>query len=508
MNLTYTPIARKEVLTVGTGNTIIFAGWYPVPALLKILEPKDYACIGPLYNQYEGLTTMVVNLLANPYKWNIIFLGATQLDKNAPATKAGYKLLQGDYTVVDGKATVLDDFGKEIGQVADFIQLEVLTKLTQLKDSTYYANSVQELRDILAAIENGLTAVALAGKPVTPELFAEPVYYDIPVPDTKYLPGSLYAPVVEGNTIAEAWVNALYLIRKNGRRTPSHYGERQELIALTSVIHNEPSEFHFTDYLPKDTGTSEYIEGYLPTVLTAEGVTEGSYTYGSRLTKHGLGKENQIVEVAKKLASSPDSTQLVLTTWDVSKDLYSVSPPCLTEIWLRVVEGTLVIEASFRSHDIYKAYTSNLMAIRRMQDVILEYAKECNPSLELIPGVMICHSKSAHIYSWGYTNVDEVINTQYGKQRIDYADPVGNFIIEIKEKESKSVIAVTHTSPEKGESLVIYEGLNPLKLMRRIATDNPRIQPAHMGYLGGELTRAAMCLIENKPFTQDERWIN
>ena len=508
MNPTYNPIARKEVLTIGTGNTLIFAGWYPVPSLLKRLEPKDYACIGPLYNQYQGLITLVVNLLANPYTWNIIFLGATQFDKKVPSSKAGYQLLQGDYKIVDGKATVLDEQGKQISQIPDFIQLEDVAKLTRLKDTTYYANSLKDLREILNSIENGLTAVALTGKTVTPELFAEPVYYEIPVPKTEYLPGSLYAPVVEGNTIAEAWVNALYLIRKTGQRTDSHYGERQELIALTSVIHKEPSEFYYADYLPKDTGTEDYMQGYLPTVLSAEGVEPGSYTYGSRLTEYGAGKENQIVEIAKKLASAPDSTQLVMTTWDVAKDLYSKSPPCLTEIWLRVVEGTLVIEASFRSHDIYKAYVSNLMAIRRMQDVIIEYAKEFNTKLELIPGVLLCHSKSAHIYDWGYAEADAVIENQYGKNRIQYDDPVGNFIIELREVETKQLITVTHTTPNEGIELVIYQGTDPVKLVRDIARDNPRIQPGHIGYLGGELMQAAYCLVDDKPFTQDERWMS
>lgn len=94
-NPQYKPICRANELIVGTGRSIIITGWTPKERVAKLLEPHEYACIGNLYSPMYGLTPLVVNLLANPYNWDIHLLSATNQDKVAGAIEAVYYFLKG-----------------------------------------------------------------------------------------------------------------------------------------------------------------------------------------------------------------------------------------------------------------------------------------------------------------------------------------------------------------------------------------------------------------------------
>lgn len=484
----YKPTHRANKLVLGRGSALILCGWTPVEQLLKHLSPKDYACIGPLYSQDLGLTPLIANLLANPYTWTICLLSARLQDRITPGCTAFYRFLQGHYYKAKDVYHVLDgEDGGEIGKFSgDFAEADLETLRHNLLPTTMHFTDANTLINFAKRSRT------------TPQPYIEPKYYEIKEPVAEYLPGPQLNPKVEGNTISEAWLKALYLIRKTGHKVPSQYAERQQLITLTSVIHNEPRDFHFEDWMPT---SPSYMEKYLPQVLTNAGADLDSYTYGSRLTQYVEGNYtiDQIHDVAQKLAKTPDTSQALITTWMVEKDLYSSNPPCLTQVWFYILDGQLIACPTFRSHDIYMAYCSNLMAIRRMQDVVIGHIHTERPGLSLVAGPMICTSHSAHVYDWSYLEVDRLIEEHYKARRQTYSDPVGNFLIEV----ANNSISVTQTTPD-GYVAKCYEGKDALKLVREIELANPMIERAHIGYLGIELAKAEQSLKDGgRGYTQD-----
>ena len=314
---------------------------------------------------------------------------------------------------------------------------------------------------------------------------------EIPKPEASTLPGDLSGHLVKGQTVAEAWLKAIHLIRSTGRLTESQYGERQELIQMTSVVYNEPADFHFEPWLPV---TKDFMEGYIPQMCYGD-LPEGiSYTYGSKIRnwqyKNSISVSiDQLTAVASKLAANKDSSQCTISLWDVEIDTFSKSPPCLTNIWVRLIDRKLILIATFRSHDVYTAYPSNVMALRGLQAILLDKLYELSDKI-YDAGELIINSQSAHIYGHSFQHTDDVLKEHY-RPEIDYSDPVGNFVISFSNSLLTILkITVTQTNPA-GLPVAEYSGNNPLILLREIASANPGIQAAHLGYLGIELQKAA-----------------
>lgn len=480
-NQTYKPICRSDELILGTGSSIIITGWTPKERVAKLLEPHEYACIGNLYSSMYGLTPLVVNLLANPYNWDIHLLSATNQDKVAKAVEAFYYFLRGHYYLDDKYYVTRGKEGEVIGSLHKAIEVTALRKAVD--------SLATRLWEPVTKVEDLIKSVKSAERWKYPlQQFAEPIMIEIPKPESTTLPGDLSGHLVKGQTVAEVWLKAIHLIRSTGRLTTSQYGERQELIQLTSVVSAEPPEFYFEPWLPV---TADFMKEYLPSIITGE-LSEGvAYTYGSKIRafkwfdhlKSQIITIDQIEEVANKLKAHSDSSQGTISLWDIATDTYSKNPPCLTNIWVRLIDKKLIIIATFRSHDVYTAYPSNVLALRRLQDVLLKYLDE-----SYSVGELIINSQSAHIYGHSFQHTDDVLKECY-KSKVDYSDPVGNFEIRIIKKFAEQIL-ITQMTPA-GEPVRTYCGDNPLKLVREIATANPGIQPAHLGYLGIELQKAS-----------------
>ena len=509
-NPQYKPICRANELIVGTGRAIIITGWTPIERVAKLLEPHEYACIGNLYSPMYGLTPLIVNLLANPYNWDIHLLSATNQDKVAGAIEALIYFLRGHYFLDDNYLVTKYKDGEVIGSLSNVFDQKALRKAVDSLSSRLW-EPVTKIEDLVECVKSAERWKYPLRK------FAEPVMIEIPKPESPTLPGDLSGHLVKGETVAEVWLKAIALIRSTGRLTESQYGERQELIQMTSVVYNEPAEFHFEPWLPV---TKDFMEGYIPQMCYGD-LPEGiSYTYGSKIRnwqyKNSISilRIDQLTAVASKLAANKDSSQCTISLWDVETDTFSKSPPCLTNIWVRLVDRKLILIATFRSHDVYTAYPSNVMALRELQGILLHRLYELSDEV-YDAGELIINSQSAHIYGHSFQHTDDVLKTQK-PNKIDYSDPVGNFVVTVSvtdhvfrgvdtsslhtERSMQfstteqpyciQTLIVTQTTPE-GLPVREYKNANPLKLIREIAIANPGIQAIHLGYLGMELQKAA-----------------
>jgi thymidylate synthase len=485
----YTAEHKPNQLIYGSGQTAVITGWTVKETLRKHLKDNEYAVIGQLYSPTRGINLLIRNLLLNPHVRYLVILNATKEDKNAGACQC-----LGDFFRYGVEASISDTGRKSWvirSLIPGYIDIDIdINALEKLRRSV----EIQEAISISDAVEK----IKFYGNKEIVTPWGIPLKFPMNIVESNVFPGTRYGHRIEGKTIAETWVKIIHRIKTTGTIRPTGYdGKWQELIDLMAVVTEEPDDFYFPEpnYLPIDRSfLEEYISQILDDAINQEGV---KYTYGQRL-RSWFGRD-QIEQVIEKLIGEIDAASAVMTLWDV-KDHEKGGSPCLNHIWLRVVDNELSLTAVLRSNDMFAAWPANAMGLRALQKHIRnEICQRSQYDLKL--GPLITLSQSAHIYDDTWSNAEQLIKEQYSAicKKLDYYDPVGNFLIEIADDK----IVVTHTTPGSGEIVGCYSGKNPLKMIKEICAALPAIRPDHAGYLGMELQKAANCLKIDKSYIQD-----
>ncbi|MBC5797088.1 MAG: thymidylate synthase [Sphaerospermopsis sp.] len=481
---------KPNQLIYGNGHIAVITGWTVKQAIAKHLQPSDYAVIGQLYSPTRGINLLIRNLLLNPHVRSLVVLNATKEDQNAGASQCLLDFFQ------NGAEESLSDNGRKSwvirSSIPGYIDIDIdINALEKLRHSL----KVVEAKSIVEAVEK----IKYYAQKQTIEPWGTPLEFPLLTIEPTVLPGTRYGHRIEGKTIAETWVKIIHRIKTTGTIRPTGYdGKWQELIDLMAVVTDEPEDFYFPEpnYLPID---RSFLEEYVSQILDDAPYREGvKYTYGQRL-RSWFGRD-QIEQVINKLIGEIDAASAVMTLWDV-KDHEKGGSPCLNHIWLRVVDNELSLTATLRSNDMFAAWPANAMGLRALQKHIRdEIAGRSEYDLKM--GPLITLSQSAHIYDDTWSNAEELIKKQYVAicRKLDYADPAGNFLIEIADDE----IVVTHTTPGSGEIVGCYSGKNALKLVREICAASPAIRPDHAAYLAIELQKAANCIKIDKLYVQDQ----
>lgn len=488
----YLPPYKPNQLTIGWGNPVVVTGWTLKEAIAKKLDDTDYAAIGQLYSATRGINWLARNIIANPQTRSLIVLGCTKADQNAGAVQCLIDLF--DKGFYESENNTGSKCWKVNSDIEGFIDIEVDEKA---------------IYDFIECVElvvcNSIYEVVEETKkrkvsPHEPWNNGEARNYPVVTHKPTVFPGKRYGHVVEGKTIAETWVKIIQRIKTTGTiRSTQHDTSWQELIDFTAVVTNEPDSFYFPEpnYLPI---SRDFIDSYSSQMIDDAEPQEGvKYTYGQRMRSHfGI---DQIERLIDKLADNPDSSRAVINLWDADEDNFSSNPPCLNHIWVRIVNDELSMTATFRSNDMFSAWPANAMGLRALQKHIFDRVCE-RGCFELDMGPLITVSQSAHIYEECMEHADRMIANQYKEicNQRNYDDPCGNMIITV---EDNIKISITHTTSGSGEAIAEYEGKNPLTLIRKIASSCPAIQPEHIGYLGIELQKAAQCIKDGVPYTQD-----
>ena len=483
----YTAEYKPNQLIYGSGQTAVITGWTVKETLRKHLKDNEYAVIGQLYSPTRGINLLIRNLLLNPHVRYLVILNATKEDKNAGACQC-----LGDFFRHGVEASISDTGRKSWvirSLIPGYIDIDIdINALEKLRRSV-------EIQDAIS-ISDAVEKIQYYGNKEIVAPWGTPLQFAMNIVESNVFPGTRYGHRIEGKTIAETWVKIIHRIKTTGTIRPTGYdGKWQELIDLMAVVTEEPDDFYFPEpnYLPIDRSfLEEYISQILDDAINQEGV---KYTYGQRL-RSWFGRD-QIEQVIEKLIGEIDAASAVMTLWDV-KDHEKGGSPCLNHIWLRVVDNELSLTAVLRSNDMFAAWPANAMGLRALQKHIRnEICQRSQYDLRLAPLI----TQSAHIYDDTWSNAEQLIKEQYSAicKKLDYYDPVGNFLIEIADDK----IVVTHTTPGSGEIVGCYSGKNPLKMIKEICAALPAIRPDHAGYLGMELQKAANCLKIDKSYIQD-----
>lgn len=460
----------------------IATGWTIASNVSKHLHPSSYFVLKELYSCTPGINLLVRNLLANTTVRHLLLLKASKYDENSGSIDC-----------------VLDFFanGVKLGKTnggrtawivnspyTAYIDAEIPSAAIEYLRISVQAHEFQDIPSLVSSVKS------FADKTFDP--WASPMIFPEHKPDNLITPGQLNGHRIESKYIHEAWIKILHRVRTNGKISVSSSDILwQELLNLTTVITDEPEDLIFPDpnYLPID---RNFIERYTSQILSAG---DNSNSYGNRIGSYfGI---NQIESVVNSLKSNRISNRLVINLWDAQVDVTSSSPPCLNHIWVKIYDNKLYLTATLRSNDMFSAWTSNAMGLRRLQFYIFNQIKEQYLDVEI--GSLTIISESAHVYEDSWIAADDIIQSYYQRiaSRKVFEDPVGNFIIKIDD----NAILVTHVTKD-GEQVAKYTGKSANLICNKIVSNNPSILVGHAAYLGIELSRAENSLLFGKTYSQ------
>jgi thymidylate synthase len=201
--------------------------------------------------------------------------------------------------------------------------------------------------------------------------------------------------LVEARDLSEAWFLCLrktldegyeYKIER-GSYAGQHRKELDFVVVQVSHPGTKPLVPDVPSGVPAPT-TMEYIESYLPYLMTAHKAEGEQYTYGQYL-------EKQISEVIKIYKEDGYNTNQAFMAVGDSQAIFLTDPPCLRGIDTRVRYGKLHFVAYFRSWDLWAGFPSNLAAIQLLKEYMAG-------EIGVDDGELIALSKGLHLYEYAW----------------------------------------------------------------------------------------------------------
>lgn len=199
--------------------------------------------------------------------------------------------------------------------------------------------------------------------------------------------------VVEARDLSEAWFRCLGKVLTDGHDYKidrgSYAGQHRKELDFIVVKVRNPGTRPLTPDVPQGVPaptTMEYIESYLPYLMTAHKREGEQYTYGQYL-------EKQITEVIKMYREDGFNTNQAFMAVGDSQSIYLADPPCLRAIDTRIRDDRLHFVVYFRSWDLWAGFPSNLAAIQLLKEYMA-----CEIGVE--DGELIASSKGLHLYEY------------------------------------------------------------------------------------------------------------
>ncbi len=262
---------------------------------------------------------------------------------------------------------------------------------------------------------------------------------------------------IDATSLSDAWFQTLYQCVEKGRSFTINRGsfeglKRCEFDHITIHIKHPSVE----PLLPKvnpalgfpDPVDDDYLDDYLPYLMTGEEKDGESYTYGQRMCKAPIndvimanyGMKDIIISELDEIRASDSNiveydeetgeeyvNQMELMIWTYKNkgyrnnqmilqvgqpsDMILIDPPCLRHIDTRIQDGKLHFFPYFRSWDLFGGFPANLAAIEMMKQY-------CAEQIGVENGDIIAASKGLHIYDY----VFEIAEAIRGRSMDEFKD--------------------------------------------------------------------------------------
>ena len=201
--------------------------------------------------------------------------------------------------------------------------------------------------------------------------------------------------VIEARDLSEAWFLCLRKTLTEGYEyridRGSYAGQRRKELDLVIVQVRNPGTRPLVPSVPQGVPpptSMEYIESYLPYLMTAHKGEGEQYTYGQYL-------EKQILEVIRMYKEDGYNTNQAFMAVGDADSIKLTDPPCLRAIDTRIRGRKLHFFAYFRSWDLWAGFPSNLAAIQLLKEYIAS-------EIGVDDGELVAMSKGLHLYEYSW----------------------------------------------------------------------------------------------------------
>jgi thymidylate synthase len=200
---------------------------------------------------------------------------------------------------------------------------------------------------------------------------------------------------IEARDLSEAWFLCLRHTLTEGHdykvERGSYKGQyRKELDFAAVQIMNpgiRPLVPSTPEGVPPPT-SMEYIEDYLPYLMTAHRREGEQYTYGQYL-------EEQIPKVIEMYKQDGYDTNQGFMAVGGKESIVLDDPPCLRAIDTRIRDNRLKFVVYFRSWDLWAGFPSNLAAIQLLKEYMAA-------EIGVEDGEILALSKGLHLYEYSW----------------------------------------------------------------------------------------------------------
>jgi len=201
--------------------------------------------------------------------------------------------------------------------------------------------------------------------------------------------------LIEARDLSEAWFRCLGKTLEVGREYQiergSYKGQKRKELGLVVVKIQYPGTRPLIPDVPAGVPaptSNEYIENYLPYLMTSHKAEGEEYTYGQYL-------ESQIAEVIRMYKTDGFNTNQAFMSVGDAQSIKLPDPPCLRMIDTRVQDNKLNFVVYFRSWDLWAGFPSNLAAIQLLKEYI-------SGEIGVEDGEILAVSKGLHLYDYSW----------------------------------------------------------------------------------------------------------
>lgn len=203
----------------------------------------------------------------------------------------------------------------------------------------------------------------------------------------------------------DAWIEALMLVRTQGRRFVDERGNPCVELLNVSVRIEDASTTREPLEIMQKRKTWHYPSAEdLERMITEPRRGSFAYTYGNRIHAYRGGVDQLNEYVIPLLRTTPWSRRAVMSIWDPEDDADPTerTVPGHIAIDFKLREGTIHATSMMRSADLFFGFPANVFQI----SVLLEHT--CR-ALRSRPGTITVLCTSAHLFEYQYTDIDELL---------------------------------------------------------------------------------------------------
>ncbi len=201
--------------------------------------------------------------------------------------------------------------------------------------------------------------------------------------------------VIEARDLSEAWFLCLRKTLTEGYEYKidrgSYAGQHRKELDFVVVQVRNPGTRPLIPSTPQGVPpptSMEYVESYLPYLMTAHKGEGEQYTYGQYL-------EEQIPKVIRMYKEDGYNTNQAFMAVGDKKSISLSDPPCLRCIDTRIRDNKLKFIVYFRSWDLWAGFPSNLAAIQLLKEYMAG-------EIGVDDGELIAMSKGLHLYEYSW----------------------------------------------------------------------------------------------------------